>query len=99
LKIRTARAVLTPWLCRNAMISRTIFCLAQAAQIAGYAGGVLGPELVLLGLGAATVPDSRAATLIVVRIPPWKHVVVLEVLGVVIGALTVWDGLEVPAGR
>src|SRR6476660_8853790 len=29
--MRTARAVPTPWLCRNTMISRTAFCSAQAA--------------------------------------------------------------------
>src|SRR5271168_3137171 len=29
--MRTARAVPTPWLCRKTMISRTIFCSAQAA--------------------------------------------------------------------
>ena len=28
--MRTARAVPTPWLCRKTMISRTIFCSAQA---------------------------------------------------------------------
>lgn len=72
------------------------------ARVAGYAaGGVLGPDLVLLGLalGAATVPGSRAAAWIVARVPPWKHVVVLEMLVVAIGALTVWDAVAVLAGR
>ena len=32
-KMRTARAVPTPWLCRNTMISRTAFCSAQAARM------------------------------------------------------------------
>ena len=31
--MRTARAVPTPWLCRNTMISRTTFCSAQASVI------------------------------------------------------------------
>src|SRR5271169_662209 len=31
--MRTARAVPTPWLCRNTIISRTIFCSAQASVI------------------------------------------------------------------
>src|SRR5580704_4615690 len=31
--MRTARAVPTPWLCRNTMISRTAFCSAQAARM------------------------------------------------------------------
>ena len=33
MKIRTARAVLTPWLCRKTMISRTAFCSAQAERM------------------------------------------------------------------
>jgi hypothetical protein len=33
LKIRAARAVLTPWLCRKTMISRTAFCSAQAERM------------------------------------------------------------------
>lgn len=74
----------------------------HVARVAGYAaGGVLGPDLVVLGLalGAATVPGSRAAARIVARIPPWKHVVVLEALVVAIGALTVWEALALLAGR
>ena len=31
--MRTARAVPTPWLCMNTMISRTTFCSAQAAAM------------------------------------------------------------------
>lgn len=31
LKMRTARAVPTPWLRKNTMISRTIFCSAEAS--------------------------------------------------------------------
>ena len=31
--MRTARAVPTPWECRNTMISRTTFCSAQAPVI------------------------------------------------------------------
>src|SRR6266567_2375978 len=33
LKIRTARLVLTPWLCRNSMISRTCFASCHACAI------------------------------------------------------------------
>jgi uncharacterized membrane protein YfcA len=74
----------------------------HVARVAGYAaGGVLGPDLVVLGLalGAATMPGSRAAAWLVARIPPWKHVVVLEALVVAIGALTVWQAVAVLAGR
>lgn len=74
----------------------------HVARVAGYAaGGVLGPDLVVLGLalGAATVPGSRAAAWLVARIPPWKHVLILEGLVVVIGALTVWEALALLAGR
>ncbi|WP_333673065.1 sulfite exporter TauE/SafE family protein [Elioraea tepidiphila] len=70
----------------------------HVARVAGYAaGGVLGPALVVLGLalGAATVPGSRAAAWLVARIPPWKHVVILEGLVVVIGAMTVWGAVRV----
>jgi uncharacterized membrane protein YfcA len=70
------------------------------ARVAGYAGGgVLGPDLVVLGLalGAATVPGSRAAAWIVARIPPWKHVVVLEALVVAIGVLTVREAVAILA--
>ncbi|WP_019014047.1 sulfite exporter TauE/SafE family protein [Elioraea tepidiphila] len=69
----------------------------HVARVAGYAaGGVLGPDLVVLGLalGAATVPGSRAAAWLVARIPPWKHVVILEGLVVVIGAMTVWGAVR-----
>ncbi|MFQ3623677.1 MAG: sulfite exporter TauE/SafE family protein, partial [Acetobacteraceae bacterium] len=69
----------------------------HVARVAGYAaGGVLGPALVVLGLalGAATVPGSRAAAWLVARIPPWKHVVILEGLVVVIGAMTVWGAVR-----
>lgn len=68
----------------------------HVARVAGYAaGGVLDSDLVVLGLalGAATIPGSRAAAWIVTRIPPWKHVVVLEALVVAIGALTVWEAI------
>jgi uncharacterized membrane protein YfcA len=67
--------------------------LMHAARTAGYAaGGALGPDLVALGLalGVATVPGSRAAAWLATRIPPWKHVVVLEGLAVAIGAITAW---------
>ena len=60
---------------------------------------MLGPDLGLLGLGTATVPDSRAATRIVVRILPRKNVVLRETLVVVIGSMTVWEGLAVLAGQ
>jgi uncharacterized membrane protein YfcA len=69
----------------------------HVARVTGYAaGGVLGPDLVVLGLalGAATVPGSRAAAWLVARIPPWKHVVILEGLVVVIGAMTAWGAVR-----
>jgi hypothetical protein len=37
LKIRTARLVLTPWLCRNSMISRTCFASAAAGPVGRHA--------------------------------------------------------------
>jgi hypothetical protein len=40
--MRTARAVPTPWLYRKTMISRTIFCSAQARLEAENAEAVLG---------------------------------------------------------
>jgi uncharacterized membrane protein YfcA len=64
----------------------------HVARCIGYgATGLLGPDLVLLGiaLGAATVPGSRVAAAIVARLPPWRHVQILEGLVVAVGAVTV----------
>jgi len=58
----------------------------------GYGwAGLLPPDLVLLGLalGAATVPGSRLAALVVARLGPARHTLVLEALVVLVGLVTV----------
>lgn len=58
----------------------------------GYgATGLLPADLVLpgLALGAATVPGSKFAAIIVGRLPPWRHVQILEGLVVAVGVVTV----------
>lgn len=57
----------------------------------GYgATGLLGPDLIVLGLalGAATIPGSRLAAVIVAKLPPWRHVQILEALVIVVGLVT-----------
>ncbi|WP_158639068.1 sulfite exporter TauE/SafE family protein [Elioraea rosea] len=61
------------------------------ARCAGYAAtGLLPADLVVLGLalGAATVPGSRLAAAIVARLPPWRHVQILEGLVIAVGLTT-----------
>ncbi|WP_439580604.1 hypothetical protein [Elioraea sp.] len=78
----------------RSVLARDPAIVAHARRVRGVStGDTLRTPRVGHGL-----PDSRAATWTVVRIPPWKHVVVLEALVVAIGALTVWDGLAVLAG-
>jgi uncharacterized membrane protein YfcA len=57
----------------------------------GYgATGLLGPDLILLGLalGVATIPGSRLAAVIVAKLPPWRHVQILEGLVIAVGLIT-----------
>lgn len=64
----------------------------HAVRCIGYgATGLLPGDLILLGLalGAATVPGSKLAAIIVARMPPWRHVQILEGLVVAVGAVTV----------
>ncbi|WP_291296737.1 sulfite exporter TauE/SafE family protein [Elioraea sp.] len=57
----------------------------------GYgATGLLGPDLIVLGLalGVATIPGSRLAAVIVAKLPPWRHVQILEALVILVGLVT-----------
>lgn len=57
----------------------------------GYgATGLLGPDLIALGLalGVATIPGSRLAAVIVAKLPPWRHVQILEGLVILVGLVT-----------
>ena len=63
----------------------------HAVRCIGYgATGLLPADLILLGLalGAATVPGSKLAAIIVARMPPWRHVQILEGLVVAVGLVT-----------
>ncbi len=63
----------------------------HVARCAGYAAtGLLPLDLVILGLalGAATVPGSRLAAVIVEKLPPWRHVQILEGLVIAVGLIT-----------
>jgi uncharacterized membrane protein YfcA len=63
----------------------------HVARCVGYgATGLLTPDLVLLGLalGAATVPGSKLAAVIVARLGPARHTLVLEALVVLVGLAT-----------
>ena len=62
--MRTARAVPTPWLCRKTMISRTIFCSAQAlAMRSARIGPMPDTSRRRLGLGLDDVEHLLAECL------------------------------------
>ncbi len=75
-------------LATDAFVSGTM----HAMRCIGYgATGLLPVDLVLLGLalGVATIPGSKLAAIIVARMPPWRHVQILEALVVAVGFVTV----------
>ena len=55
--MRTARAVPTPWLCRKTMISRTIFCSAQALAMRSARIGPM-PDTSRRRLGSASMTSN-----------------------------------------
>lgn len=74
-------------LATDAFVSGTM----HVVRCVGYGvTGLLPVDLVLLGLalGAATVPGSKLAAIIVSRLPPWRHVQILESLVVAVGLVT-----------